>query len=118
MNKKQNSARAGMQIRRGTDNVFADLAFADADTHLLKAKLVSRMDAIMRARKLTQARAAELAGVSQPDVSRLLRGRFRDVSVERIMRMLTRLGCDIEIVVRSEGDEADTTIIQLERAAA
>ena len=42
-------------------------------------------------------------GLSQPDVSRLLRGQFRDVSVERLMRMLTRLGCDVDIVIRGRG---------------
>lgn len=42
-------------------------------------------------------------GLSQPDVSRLLRGQFRDMSVERLMRMLTRLGYDIDIVVRGHG---------------
>jgi predicted XRE-type DNA-binding protein len=36
-------------------------------------------------------------GLSQPDVSRLLRGQFRDVSVERLMRMLTKLGCKVDI---------------------
>jgi predicted XRE-type DNA-binding protein len=42
-------------------------------------------------------------GLSQPDVSRLLRGNFRDISVEWLMRMLTKLGNDVEIVVRSPG---------------
>ena len=39
-------------------------------------------------------------GVSQPDVLRLLKGRFRDISVERLVLFLTRLGCDVEIVVK------------------
>jgi predicted XRE-type DNA-binding protein len=42
-------------------------------------------------------------GLSQPDVSRPLRGNFRNVSVERLMRMLTKLGCDVNIVVRRTG---------------
>jgi predicted XRE-type DNA-binding protein len=44
--------------------------------------------------------------MSQPDISRLLKGQFRDVSVERIMRMLTRLGCEVDIVVKPEGSKA------------
>jgi predicted XRE-type DNA-binding protein len=87
-------------IEMGSDNVFADLGFAEADTHLFKAQLVSRMTDQIAARKLTQVAAAKIMGVSQPDVSRMLKGHFRDVSVERIMRMLTRLGMDIEIKVR------------------
>ncbi|MCC6912652.1 MAG: XRE family transcriptional regulator [Rhodospirillaceae bacterium] len=42
-------------------------------------------------------------GVSQPDVSRMPRGQFRDVSVERIMRMLAKLGCEVDIVVKPQG---------------
>ena len=93
-------------IVRGTGNVFADLGYPDADTHLLKAGLVSRLQDVISERKLTQAEAAARMGVSQPDVSRLLKGQFRDMSVERLMRMLTRLGCDIEIVVRQRGRRA------------
>lgn len=93
-------------VVHGTGNVFADLGYADADTHLLKAGLVSRMQDVIDERKLTQIGAAKLMGVSQPDVSRVLRGQFRDVSVERLMRMLTRLGCDVEIIVRQHGRRA------------
>ena len=95
-----------MKIKRGTKNVFADLGFPDAETHLLKAELVSRIQGVIGAQKLTQTAAAERMGLSQPDVSRLLNGQFRDVSVERLMRLLTRLGCDVDITVRSHGKSA------------
>jgi predicted XRE-type DNA-binding protein len=69
-------------------------------THLLKADLVRRIDGIIRQRRLTQAQAGELLGLSQPDVSRLLRGSFRDYSMERLLRLLMALGRDVEIVIR------------------
>ena len=47
-----------------------------------------------------RSQTAELLGISQPDVSRLLRGNFRDYSVERLLRLLTGLGRDVEIVIR------------------
>ena len=87
-------------IERGSANVFADLGRTDAEVHLLKAELVTRIDEIIRERHLTQTKAAELLGLSQPDVSRLLRGNFRDYSVERLLRFLTAFGRDIEIVIR------------------
>src|SRR5688500_11340138 len=90
-------------IRRGTKNVFADLGFPDPDTLLLKAQLMSRVQDTMQDRKLTQTEAARITGVSQPDLSRMLNGQFRDVSVERIMRMLTKLGCEVDIVVKAQG---------------
>ena len=87
-------------IERSSGNVFDDLGLPDADTHLLKAELVSRIDEIVRRRRLTQSKAAEVMGISQPDVSRLLRGKFRDYSVERLFRLLQALGRDVEIVIR------------------
>jgi len=94
------TARNDSRIEIGTQNVFADLGRPDADAHLLKAELVARIDMIVRERRLTQAAAAKLLGLSQPDVSRLLRGHFRDYSMERLLRLLTALGRDVEIVIR------------------
>ena len=89
-----------MKIERGGENVFADLGRPDAEAHLLKADLVIRIDKIIRQRGLKQVEAAKLLGLSQPDVSRLLRGNFREYSVERLLRLLTALGRDVEIVIR------------------
>jgi len=90
-------------IVRGTDNIFADLGYADPETHLLKTGLVMRIQGVINEHDLTQTAAAKLMGISQPDVSRLLIGQFRDVSVERLMRMLNKLGCDVDIVIREHG---------------
>ena len=87
-------------VERGSGNVFADLDVPDADAHLLKAELVSSIDTIVRQRRITQIEAARMLGLSQPDVSRLLRGDFRQYSLERLFRLLTALGCDIDIVIR------------------
>lgn len=89
-----------MKIERGSGNVFADLGYPEPEVHLLKAELVTRIDRIIRRRKLKQVEAAKLLGLSQPDVSRLLRGDFRDYSVERLLRLLTALGRDVEIIIR------------------
>ncbi|MBI3525731.1 MAG: XRE family transcriptional regulator [Betaproteobacteria bacterium] len=91
------------KIVRGTANIFADLGYADPETHLLKAGLVARIQGVINEQNLTQTAAAQRVGISQPDVSRLLNGQFRDVSVERLMRMLNKLGCDVDIVIREHG---------------
>ena len=99
--RRPDDVKAGeVKIERGGGNVFADLGRPDAETHLLKAELVTQIDEILRSRRLTQARAAALLGLSQPDVSRLLRGDFRDYSVERLLRLLMALGRDVDIVIR------------------
>ena len=80
------------EIERSSGNVFTDLGLPDAETHLLKAELVTRIDRIIRQRGLKQVDAAKLPGLSQPDVSRLLRGNFQEYSRERLLRLLTALG--------------------------
>ena len=84
----------------GSGNVFADIGLPNADEHLVKAQLVHKIDALMKERKLKQIEAAALFGVKQPDVSKMLRGDFRQFSVERLMRFLVALGHDVEIVVK------------------
>ena len=91
---------ADTTIERGSGNVFADLGLPDADAHIVKAELVDRIDAIVRQRGMTRAEAGRLLGLSQSDVSKLLRGDFREYSLERLLRLLTALGRDIEIVIR------------------
>ena len=94
-----------VKIERGSGNVFADLGLPDADAHLLKAELVARIDKIIRQRGLKQVDAAKLLGLSQPDVSRLLRGSFEEFSMERLLRLLTALGRDVDIVIRESRSE-------------
>jgi predicted XRE-type DNA-binding protein len=84
----------------GSRNVFKDLGVPNADEHMVKAQLVFKIDGIMKERRLTQVEAAALFGVRQPDVSMMLRGEFRQFSVERLLRFLVALDQDVEIVVR------------------
>lgn len=105
------------KLRRGSQNIFADPGFADPSAHLLKAELMARIQDILDQRDLTQTKAARILGVSQPDISRMLKGHFRDISVERLMRMLTKLGCSVEIVVKARGRrKAAFAPIQIEAA--
>jgi predicted XRE-type DNA-binding protein len=100
MTRNSPTASGDVKIERGGGNVFADLGRPDAAAHLLKAELVSNIDDIIRGRGLNQSQAAKLLGLSQPDVSRLLRGNFRDFSVDRLFRLLIMLGRDVDIVIR------------------
>jgi predicted XRE-type DNA-binding protein len=84
----------------GSDNVFADIGLPNPEEHLLKAHLVLKIDRLMKQRGLKQVEAAKLLGVKQPDISKLLRGEFRQFSVERLLRFLVALGQDVEIVVK------------------
>lgn len=79
---------------------FNDLGIPNAEEHLVKAQLVFKIDRIMKRRRLKQAEAAELLGIKQPDVSKMLRGDLRQFSVERLLRFLVVLDQDVEIVIK------------------
>ena len=99
----------------GSGNVFADIGLPDAETHLLKAQLVSRIQDVLDRRRLSQTAAAALMGVRQPDLSRILRGQFRGFSVERLMTMLAALGFEVAITLEPQGAAAPTDTIRLKK---
>ena len=84
----------------GSGNVFRDIGLRNPEQRLIKAQLMLKIDRLMKERGIKQSDAAKLFGVKQPDVSKMLRGDFRQFSVERLMRFLVALGQDVEIVVK------------------
>ena len=107
-----------MKIDVGTENIFADLGLPDAETHFLKAQIVSEIYRLCNTRKLTQTQAAKLMRISQPEVSRMFKGSFREYSVERLMGFLTWFDRDVEIVVRPHKKAGRNGRITFTRAAA
>lgn len=89
-----------VEMHESSGNIFADLGLPDADSHFLKAQIVAELYRLTNERKLTQAKAGLLMGVSQPEVSRLFKGNFREYSIERLMTFLTAFDRDVEIVSR------------------
>jgi predicted XRE-type DNA-binding protein len=89
-----------VKVDVGSGNIFADLGLPDAETHFLKAQIVSEIYRLTNERKLTQAQAGKLMGVSQPEVSRMFKGNFREYSIERLMGFLTSFDRDVEIIVK------------------
>lgn len=90
------------RITYGTDNVFDDLGFANPEDHLVKAKLVLAISRALKVRGITQVVAAEILGIDQPKVSKLLRGHFRGFSTERLLHFLNLLGQDVIITIISQ----------------
>jgi predicted XRE-type DNA-binding protein len=87
-------------VTPGSENVFADLGVAEPEEELAKAQLASHIRTAIGKRKLTQARAAKLMSLDQPKVSALMNGRLAGFSSDRLLRCLTALGQDVDIVVR------------------
>lgn len=97
----------------GSRNVFKDIGVPNAEEHLVKAQLVFKIDIILKKRGLKQIEAAALFGVRQPDVSKMLRGEFRQFSVERLLRFLVALDQDVEIVVKPHRDRNNAAALQV-----
>lgn len=87
-------------VEISSGNIFADIGLPHPEEHLLKAQLVVKITELVKQRKLKQREAADLFGMTQPDVSKMLRGHFHQFSVERLMRFLVALDQNVEIVVR------------------
>jgi predicted XRE-type DNA-binding protein len=83
-----------IKIAKGSGNVFRDLGFSPVEAeHLrIRAELMLALERWMARRRLTQAQAAKLLGVSQPRVNDLVRGRLHRFSIDALVEMLTRAG--------------------------
>ncbi|MDQ2947727.1 MAG: helix-turn-helix domain-containing protein [Acidobacteriota bacterium] len=83
-------------------NVFADLGLPKADDLLAKAELASKIIEQIQRRRLKQVEAAAILGIDQPKISALKQGKLSGFSIERLIRFLLLLGCDIEITVKGK----------------
>jgi len=90
----------GIEVQRGSGNVYADLGVPDAEKLKIKTGLVIEIRKAMRSQGLTQQEAAKRMGVTQPKVSDMMRGDFSNLSERKLMDCLNRLGYDIEITVK------------------
>lgn len=101
----KNQSIKGLDVHRGSGNVFADLGLPDAEKLQIKTGLVIQIRKAMQTQGLTQVEAAKRMGISQPKVSDMMRGDFTNLSERKLMDCLTRLGYDIEIKVHPAKSE-------------
>jgi predicted XRE-type DNA-binding protein len=94
--------QAKIPVTSSSGNVFADMGLPEPEEELTKAQLASHIRQVIKRRRLTQAAAATLIGIDQPKVSALLNGRLANFSSERLMRLLTALGQDVEITIKNK----------------
>lgn len=87
-------------VDAGSGDVLVDLGFSDAEERRLRVQLAMQVNHLIGARRLTQARAAELFGIPQPHVSELKNYKLSRFSSERLLRFVTLLDQDVEIVIR------------------
>lgn len=90
-----------VKVRRSSGNVFRDLGFSKPEAENLKIRtdLMIRLSKLIDGRRLTQAEAARLFGVTQPRISDLVRGKIDRFSIDTLVAMLGHAGVPIQIVV-------------------
>jgi predicted XRE-type DNA-binding protein len=89
----------GEEIFNSSGNVFIDLGFSpdEAAVLIMRADLMADLRKFIKARKLTQAKAAEILGVSQSRVSDLIRGKWDRFSLEMLITLATRAGMRVSL---------------------
>ena len=89
--------------KRSIGNVFREIGFPphEAQNLRVRADLMIEIIRIVRSRKLTQATASRLFGVSQPRISDLMTGKIERLSIDALVEMLSRAGRRVEVATRS-----------------
>ena len=80
-------------------NVFIDLGYSPDEAAILqmRADLMADLRKFIKAKKLTQAKAAETLGISQSRVSDLIRGKWERFSLEMLITLATRAGMHVTL---------------------
>ncbi|WP_312129172.1 helix-turn-helix domain-containing protein [Diaphorobacter nitroreducens] len=86
-------------VEVGSTNVYADLGYPDAEALQRKASLASHIAWTIKARHLTHEAAAELLGIDQADIVKIVRGQFRSTSEAMMLEWIAMLGHDVTILV-------------------
>jgi predicted XRE-type DNA-binding protein len=88
-----------VKVIASSGNVFRDLGFGpeEAQHLLVRSQLMLKIEKLLKARRLTQAGAARVMGVSQPRVSDLLRGKVNLFSTDALIDMLAKLGVTVRV---------------------
>ena len=81
-------------VVHSSGNVFIDLGYSPEEAAILqmRADLMADLRKFIKAKRLTQAKAAEILGVSQSRVSDLTRGKWERFSLEMLITLATRAG--------------------------
>lgn len=94
---------AKLRVTKSSGNVFRDVGFSlvEAEHLRVRADLMTGLQEVLSKRRLKQADAAKLLGVTQPRISDLVRGRVDLFSADMLIDMLARLGIRVKLVVET-----------------
>ncbi len=99
MSKKTDARFSDTRRIKGSGNVFLDLGFDPAEARVMafRAEVMIRLEQQLKAKGWTQAEAARHLGITQPRVSRLIKGRWQDFSLDMLLTLAARAGLEPEL---------------------
>src|SRR4030067_1346930 len=86
-------------IIKSSGSVFLDLGFPPEEAAIfqMRSEIMADIRKIIKSKKLTQAKAAEILGVSQSRVSDLIRGKWENFSLEMLIALATKAGMRVSL---------------------
>lgn len=88
-----------LELVRGSGNVFRDFGAAGADAEQLRSILAAHIVKLLDARGLTVREAERITSVAAADFSRIRRAHLHRFSIDRLMTILNRVDCRVEVTV-------------------
>ena len=84
---------------KSSGNVFIDLGYPPDEAAILqmRADLMADLRKFIKAKRLTQAKAAGILGVSQSRISDLIRGKWERFSLEMLITLATKAGMHVTL---------------------
>ncbi len=92
-----------VKMVRSSGNVFRDLGFRDPEARslVLRSEIMIRIEEFVEKSGLTQVRAAERLGLTQPRLNALLKGKIEQFSLDALVNVATRAGLQVDLLVRT-----------------
>jgi predicted XRE-type DNA-binding protein len=94
----------GVTFFVGSDNIYRDLGFPEAEAInlLARSELMMEIEKAIKSKGLNQSQAAKLLGVAQPRLSDLYNGKLEKFTVDMLMKWLSKLGKKVSIRVADQ----------------
>jgi predicted XRE-type DNA-binding protein len=91
--------REKIALVKGSGNVFRDFHYPTADVEQLKSILAAKIIAILDERELSVRKAEGFTGVKASEFSRIRNAHLDRFTVDRLMTILNRRHCRVEVKV-------------------
>lgn len=88
-----------IEVVKGSGNVFRDFGHAAADVAQLKSILAAKIIGVLDDRGLSVRKAEGLTGVKASEFSRIRNAHLERFTVDRLMTIINRLDCRVEVKV-------------------